>query len=322
MRVLIVGAGIAGLSAALRMRQLGIEPSVVESAGAPRGGGYMVDFFGPGIAAAERLGLDPALGEIHAPVDQLAFVDRDGGQRFAVDYPAMRRRLFHDRHYNFLRGDLERVLREAVGTDVTVAFGRRVGAVIPADGAGDPVRVSYDDGASEEWDLVIGADGVHSAVRRALLTPDEWAYVDLRHTVAAWTLEGHLPGVPANDFTMLTAPGRMVAVYPVHGGRTATFFVHRSGDSAADLTAGLSATLTREFGDLGWVVPDLLSRLPTIPSPYFDSIVQVRTDVWHRGRVALVGDACWCVSLLAGQGASLAVAGGVALAEVLAASTR
>ncbi|CAA9482924.1 MAG: monooxygenase, FAD-binding [uncultured Solirubrobacteraceae bacterium] len=319
MRVLIVGAGIAGLSVALRLGQLGIESTVVERAPAERGGGYMIDFFGPGIAAAERLGLHGALGAIHHPVDRLTFVDEAARRRFSVDYAVMRRRLFRGRHFNFLRGDLEHVLRGSARAGTRVVFGRRVVAVMPATGPRDPVGVAYEDGSTEEWDVVIGADGVNSQVRRSLLAGDEWTRVDLGHTVAAWTLDGHLPGVPANDFTTLTAPGRMVAAYPVHGERTATFLVHRSGDSAADLAAGLPATLTRVFGDLGWVVPDLLAALPTVTDPYFDATIQIRSDVWHRGRVILLGDACWCVSLLAGQGSSLAMAGGVALAEALAA---
>jgi 2-polyprenyl-6-methoxyphenol hydroxylase-like FAD-dependent oxidoreductase len=125
--------------------------------------------------------------------------------------------------------------------------------------------------------------------------------------------------VYARDFTTLTTPGRMVAVYPAGGGRTAVFFAHRTWDTQADFARGLAATLRRVYGDLGWVVPHLLRGLNGVSRPYFDSTVQVHCSQWQRGRVVLVGDACWCVSLLAGQGASLAVCGGLVLAEELAA---
>jgi 2-polyprenyl-6-methoxyphenol hydroxylase-like FAD-dependent oxidoreductase len=319
MRVLVVGAGIAGLSTALRLRQLDVDVTVAEQAEAERSGGYMIDFFGPGIDAAHRLSLDSALRGIHAPVHQLRFVDPTGRQRFAVNYGRMRRQLFHGRHFNFLRGDLEKVLLTAARRAQTkIIWGRRVVAVRPA--LEESVLVRYADGAVDRWDVVVGADGANSAVRRSVLTRQEWSQRDLGHTVAAWIQDGSVPTVPALDFTTLTAPGRMVAVYPAGAGRTAVFFAHRSWDARHDFARGLTATLRRRYGDLGWVVPRLLRGLNGVTTrPYFDSTVQIHCTQWQRGRVVLVGDACWCVSLLAGQGASLAVAGGLVLAEELAA---
>jgi 2-polyprenyl-6-methoxyphenol hydroxylase-like FAD-dependent oxidoreductase len=320
MRVLVVGAGIAGLSTALRLRQLGVDVTVAEQAEAERGGGYMIDFFGPGIDAAHQLSLDSALRGIHAPVRQLRFVDPAGRQRFAVNYGRMRRQLFHGRHFNFLRGDLEKVLLTAARRAQTkIIWGRRVAAVRPALEESQPVLVRYADGAVDRWDVVVGADGANSAVRRSVLTRQEWSQRDLGHTVAAWIQDGSVPTVHARDFTTLTAPGRMVAVYPAGAGRTAVFFAHRSWDTQDDFARGLAATLRRRYGDLGWVVPRLLRGLNGVHRPYFDSTVQIRCTQWQRGRVVLMGDACWCVSLLAGQGASLAVAGGLVLAEELAA---
>jgi 2-polyprenyl-6-methoxyphenol hydroxylase-like FAD-dependent oxidoreductase len=320
MRVLVVGAGIAGLSTALRLRQLGVDVTVAEQADAERGGGYMIDFFGPGIDAAHQLNLDSALRGIHAPVQRLRFVDRTGRQRFAVNYGRMRRQLFHGRHFNFLRGDLERVLLTAVRRAQTnIDWGRRVVAVRPALEESQPVQVRYADGAAERWDVVVGADGANSAVRRSVLARQEWSRRDLGHTVAAWMQGGPALSVNAHDFTTLTAPGRMVAVYPAGPNRTAVFFAHRSWDTQDDFARGMAATLRRRYGDLGWVVPRLLRGLSGLTRPYFDSTFQVHCTEWERGRVVLVGDACWCVSLLAGQGASLAVAGGLVLAEELAA---
>lgn len=319
MRVLVVGAGIAGLSAALRLRQLGGSPTVVEAAPGPRGGGYMIDFFGPGVDAADRLGLRSALERIHAPIERLVFVDGSGRPRIAAGYPALRRRVFGGQHHNFLRGDLEsELIAAARGTGVEPSHGRKVIGVLPAAAAGVPVVVRYADGTEEEWDVVLGADGIHSRVRNDLLEPDEWSTRDLGHAVWTWIVDGSLPGVRREDFVTLMAPGRTVAVYPVDEGRTAAFFVHRSPDGGGEPDADLPGTLHRRFGDLGWLVPELLSMFPSAVDRYTDRTVQVRSRVWHRGRVALLGDACWCVSLLAGQGASLALAGGVAVAEELA----
>jgi 2-polyprenyl-6-methoxyphenol hydroxylase-like FAD-dependent oxidoreductase len=108
----------------------------------------------------------------------------------------------------------------------------------------------------------------------------------------------------------------MVAVYPVGNDRAATFFAHRTADAAGQLRLGPRQVLTGVYAGLGWIVPELLASLPT-GSCYFDEVVQVRMGRWHHGRVVLVGDAAWCVSLLAGQGASLALAGADRLASAL-----
>jgi 2-polyprenyl-6-methoxyphenol hydroxylase-like FAD-dependent oxidoreductase len=130
---------------------------------------------------------------------------------------------------------------------------------------------------------------------------------------AAFVLDA-VPAGPAslNDFITLNVPGRQVAVYPIRGGRVATFFLHRTarlgGAEAAGPGAG-RAGLRAVYGDLGWIVPELLDRCPADGGLYFDSVSQVELPGWKSGRVTLAGDACQCVSLLAGQGASLAVAG-------------
>jgi 2-polyprenyl-6-methoxyphenol hydroxylase-like FAD-dependent oxidoreductase len=229
--------------------------------------------------------------------------------------------MFAGRHYNLLRGDLERLLADAaVAAGAEIVHGRRVVSVTPADDPDPPVAVCFADGAEQEWDVVLGADGLHSPVRASLLRPGEWATRDLGHAVWTWIIEGVVPGVPTADFTTLTAPGRMAAAYPAGSNRTAALLLLRSPDHGGEPAAQWPAVLPALFGDLGWAVPELLATLPGAVDRYTDRTVQVRSDVWHRGRVGLVDDACWCVSLLAGQGASLAMAGGVVVAEELAAT--
>lgn len=319
MRVLICGAGIAGLTLAWCLERRGHEPLVVERAPRLRDEGYMIDFFGSGCDAAERLGLLPDLASIHYPIDRLAFVDDTGRERFSVAYLPLRKRLFADRHFNFLRGELEHVLYRRFERRDTIRFGTTVASFEHADGA---VHVGLSDGTDIAADLLVGADGVHSHVRQLAFGDAQQFVRPLGYEMAAFILDDPPASAPRDRFVTLTRPKRQVTIYPVRGDRTATFFLHASGRTADRVPSSESPyqALRRIYGDLNWVVPDLLDRCRTARDLLFDAVEQIRMPRWSSGRVALVGDACWCVSPLGGQGASMAVAGAYVLAEELAAS--
>jgi 2-polyprenyl-6-methoxyphenol hydroxylase-like FAD-dependent oxidoreductase len=300
------------LTLALRLHRLGWTPIVLELASSLRGEGYMIDFFGPGYDVAERMGLIERLRAIHRPIPRFVFVDADGHERFALQYPSLRRRLFGGRHFNFLRGDLESALFDALEGAVAIRFGTSVVSLVQDDAT---VWAVLSDGTRERVDLVVGADGVHSRVRSLVLGEERWFRLSLGHVVGAWILDKRPDMVSSDAFWTLTAPGRMVAVYPIDGGRAATFFVHRSADPAAELARGACATLRSAYADLGWIVPHLLESLTD--GVYLDEVVQIELDRWSCGRVAILGDAAWCVSPLGGLGASLAMAGADSLASAL-----
>ena len=310
--MLIVGAGIAGLTLALRLHRLGWTPIVLEQASGLRADGYMIDFFGLGYDAAERLGLIERLRAIHRPIPRLVSVDADGHERFALRYQALRRRLFRGRHFTFLRGELARILCDAVEDGVSIRFGTTVRSIIQHDAT---VWAVLSDGTRERADLVVGTDGLHSRVRSLVFGEEPSFRLSLGHMASAWILDKLPDTVGSNAFWTLTAPGRMVAVYPIGGGRAATLFVHRTVDPAGELAQGVGATLRSAYADLRWIVPQLLDSLTD--SAYFDEVVQIQLDRWSRGRVAVLGDAAWCVSPLGGLGASLAMAGADGLASAL-----
>jgi 2-polyprenyl-6-methoxyphenol hydroxylase-like FAD-dependent oxidoreductase len=135
MRVLIAGAGIAGHTLALCLLRRGFQALVVEKAPSFPTGGYMMDFFGSGYDACERLGLMEELERIHYPIDRFVFLDARGGERFALPYSVLRKRLFGDHLFNFLRGDLVRVLNDRVRGSVEFRFGTRLrsGSHVRAD---------------------------------------------------------------------------------------------------------------------------------------------------------------------------------------------
>jgi 2-polyprenyl-6-methoxyphenol hydroxylase-like FAD-dependent oxidoreductase len=314
LKVLVCGAGIAGLTLALCLERRGQHPIVVEHAPHLRDEGYMMDFFGSGYDAAERLGLLPDLAAIHYPIDRLAFVDARGRERFALRYPPLRRRLFNERHFNFLRGGLERVLYQGFEGRDAIRFGTTVGSF---ERQHDALNVVLSDGTRETVDLLVGADGVHSRIRQLAFGDDSQFVRPLDYEMAAFIIDEPLTAIPHDLFATLTQPHRQVTLYPIRGGYMATFFLHVPAGTVETGARVNSAyeSLHRVYGDLNWVVPTLLDRCRMARSVLFDSVMQVQMPRWSEGRVALIGDACWCVSPLAGQGASMAIAGAYVLAE-------
>ena len=314
-RVLISGAGIAGLAAAACLRQIGWVPMLVEQAPAPRGGGFLVNFADPGYGAAERMGILPALRERHVDLTDLVYVDHTGRTRYTLPLATVQAML-GERHVTLLRGDIEAVLLAAVRDSTEIRFGTRIEQVVQ-DGAG--VHAVLSDGTRHDADLLIGADGLHSTVRGLVFGPEDRFRVDLGNlVVAALPLAGLPVGAHEGAATVLTTPGRTLAIAGLEPGRAAAFFTYRSADPVQDLAGTPQEVLAKAYSDLGWAaVPDLLSRLADHDAVHFDSVSQVVTTRWSRGTVVLLGDAAWCPSLFAGAGSSLAVAGAVRLSAAL-----
>ena len=316
MQVVICGAGIAGLTLGWRLRQLGHVPLIVEQSASPRDGGYMIDFFGSGYDAAEKLGLLPDLQRIHYPVARLVFLDHSGKERFSLTYKSLRKRLFDDRHFNFMRGDLERVLYSQIQHSVEFRFSTSVEAV---QEEGQRALVHLSDGSTVDCDLLVGADGVHSRVR-SLVFGDEARFTRfLGFHTAAFILDTIPQALRSMDaFETMTVPNRQIAIYPIRGGRLATFFVHRSERPLGKTSREAALQeLVENYWHLDWLVPDLVRRAESLPDLYMDDVSQIEVEHWSSGRVVLLGDACQCLSLLAGQGASMAMAAAYILAEEL-----
>ncbi|TDB75302.1 FAD-dependent monooxygenase [Micromonospora sp. KC723] len=303
-RAVIVGAGIAGLAAALRLGQDGWRALVVERAPTRRGSGYLVNLLGPGYGAAERLGLLPALSAHDVGLFTTVLVHADGRPKFTVP-SAIAEATIGKRAISVFRGDLESTLYEAVRDRVEIRFGVTVESI---DQDTDGVRVVLSDGTTEHADLLVGADGVHSATRTAVL--GSGFRVDLPYVVGAFPLDHPVAGVPRSSATTFIGPGRTAAVVNLGPHRSAAFFTYRCADPAAELRRGPVGALGATFGDLGAGVPDALRHLREDSArAYFDAVSQVVVPRWSSGRVVLLGDAAWCVTLFAGHGAALALAG-------------
>lgn len=274
----------------------------------------MVNLLGLGYDAAERLGILPALSERDFGAFTSILVRSDGTEKFTV--PAgLAEAATGNRAISVFRGDLESVLFEAVSGMVDIRFGMTVRTVDELPGE---VRVALSDGTTEHADLLVGADGLHSGVRATVFSSEDDVRVDFQHLVGAFPLDTVPTEVPVGSGTTFIGPRRTAAVMNLGPGRSSCFFTYRSPAPAAELEGGALRALTGAFGDLGGGVPDALRQLEAAPEDaYFDSVSQIVMDTWHRGRVVLLGDAAWCVTLFAGYGAALALAGADRLGTAL-----
>jgi 2-polyprenyl-6-methoxyphenol hydroxylase-like FAD-dependent oxidoreductase len=311
--VLISGGGIAGLTLAILLKQRGYEPLVVEREPALPADGYMMDFFGTGWDVAERMGLTDALRAIRYPIDKLEIVGRDGRPHIRIPIERMRRALHH-RYVYLRRTDLARVLLDrARAIGVEVRFGETVEAM---EDRGDRVSVRLSGGGGGAFALVFGADGIHSRIRELLFGPEPPFDRYLGYYVAAFHIGDHGYDI-GRAVKIYEEPNRMAMVYPLSERQLDATLVLRHAEIGNVPHHERLAFLRKSFAGAGWIAERLLTEHPATEPLYFDPAMQIVMPDWSRGRIALLGDACGSLTLLAGQGSHMAMAGAYVLAQEL-----
>jgi 2-polyprenyl-6-methoxyphenol hydroxylase-like FAD-dependent oxidoreductase len=256
MKVLISGAGIAGLSLALRLHQLGIVPIVVERAPALRAIGYMLGLSDPGYDAAERLGLVDDLRAAQYLPERLVYVGADGRRLLVLEGRALDV-LIGERQLNIMRGDIERILYERVKDHAEIRFGASIAAFEQGESG---VTVTLDNGDVIDADLLVGADGLHSRVRALAFGPGREFVQFLGARVTAFILDRSLlPAVRADETYSLTQVGRAAGVAAVRGDRVMAFFMYLTERERSDQP--VEAELRRAFAGCDWRVPELLDHV-------------------------------------------------------------
>lgn len=314
--VLISGGGIAGSTLAYWLARYGFEPTVIERACDLRSSGSPVDVRGPAVDVAERMGVMARLREAATDATSVSFVGARGRRVGKLNMSAMRWTA-GSREIELPRGDLASVLYRAARDGAEFVFDD---SIVSMDQDGGGVDVTFERASPRRFDLVVGADGLHSMVRRLAVCAETRTVRHMGMYVATLPLGG--PAEDAREILMYNTPGRSVSIHPARGDALAAFmfrhpevagFDHRDTDQHKRL-------LVDAFAEAGWRVPELLERVRAADDLYFDSVSQVRLSHWSDGRVTLLGDAASCVSLF-GEGSSLAMTGAATLAGALAADS-
>jgi 2-polyprenyl-6-methoxyphenol hydroxylase-like FAD-dependent oxidoreductase len=307
--ILINGGGIAGPCLAFWLTRHGHTVTITEQARELRSGGQAVDFRGSSLVVLEKMGL---LGEVRASATRmgsLILVDGRGKEVGRLPPEVISGEL------EIFWGNLARILYDAVREDVSYRFGVRVTAV---DDDGGGVKATFSDASTGNYDLVIGADGLHSGVRRLVFGPEEQYVTQLGQCFGFFDIENRLRldhcGIACADAGRTAA---LQATDPDKPARASFFLTDAGLDFDYRDTDANKRLFARRYAGMGWEVPTLLAGLAEASEVYFDSIAQVHLDSYSRGRVCLTGDAAWCASPRSGMGTSLAVVGAYVLAHEL-----
>jgi len=316
--ILISGGGVAGLTLAYWLVRAGVKPVIVESSPQLRTGGYMIDFWGVGYTVAERMGLCADLHRLGYDIREIRLLDEVGHSEAVLSTDSLREAL-GGRYVSLLRGDLVWELYAALEDSAEIIFGDRVTKLRRCDHG---VLAEFERQPARVFDAVVGADGIHSNVRELAFGAQTGFVRSLGYWAAAFTAEGYEhrdPGV----YLSRTVPGRQVVRCTLRG-TSSVFFIVLADEVMNNRLIGspqdARGFLAEALSGMGWEVPAIIAALERSEDLYFDSVCQIHMPTWSTGPIVLLGDAAYCPSLLAGEGASFAMAGAYVLAGELAAS--
>ena len=312
--ILILGAGIAGVTLAYWLKKFGFNPTLVEHAPKLREGGYAIDFWGAGFDVAERMGILPELDKADLKITEVTVVSEKGKRKCGIDYIQLKR-LMNGRAFTLLRSDLSKIIYSHLGQH-EIIFGD---SITNLEQSPAKVTATFQSGKTRDFHLVIGADGLHSTIRKLIFGDESQFEHFYGYYTSSYTIADDLTDRYA--FLMYNTPRKQVAIYSTGERKVTTaFFIFSSQKKILYAHHDIEAQkqiLRNEFEGAGWQCQKLLAKIDSTSDFYFDVVSQIQMSHWSKDRVTLVGDACDCPSLLSGQGSTLAMVGAYILAGEL-----
>ncbi|APU16412.1 MULTISPECIES: FAD-dependent monooxygenase [Actinoalloteichus] len=319
--VLISGGGVAGPALAFWLRRYGFEPTIVERAPRPRSGGQRIELSEAGQHVLRRMGLLDRVRAAGGPQPQATMYvgATDRPVRVpAVGVGAADQSPRSDR-LAVSRTRLGEILYEEVRDRIPYLFADSITAIRQRPAG---VEVDLDSGETRHVDLVIGADGLYSQVRRLVFGEHDRFLHYLGADQAYFTMDNHLGWRNVSRFHAWPYRGAAITTFPGNTELEGLFLIRRAESAVSpDLSREEQwAQVDRVFACDEWLVPSLLRAMRSSEDFRLMPCVQVRMESWRDGRVALAGDAAHCPDPMSGQGATLALAGAYVLAGELKAA--
>lgn len=311
-RVLISGAGIAGLTLACCLADADWQVDVVEKSEGERKSGYMITFFGNGWKVAERINILNRIKDVRYPAQEFQYVNNSGKSYFNVNLERVRNGFGHE--YTYLRRpDLEHILLErSKELSVNIKYSTQVAEI---NETSDSVSASFQNGDVNSYDLVIGADGIHSGVRKIVFGEEHQFSHYLGYGVAAFQTTPR--DEIGNSIKIYQEPNRSSIYYPVSEKTMDSVFLFPYNNTERVPKENYKSILEDTYTGSKWINQEVIQSAPNESIGFFDIMKQIQMPKWTKKRVALIGDACACLSPLAGQGASMAMLEAFVLANQL-----
>jgi 2-polyprenyl-6-methoxyphenol hydroxylase-like FAD-dependent oxidoreductase len=314
---LISGASITGPALAFWLTRYGINATVVEKSSSLRGGGYPIDVRGTAVEVVERMGLYSRMRAAHVDSKSIGFVDARGTVLAKIDPEAITEGV-RGKDIEIRRGDIATILYDETKDATTYRFNDSIATLREHDRG---VDVTFAGGGAVTYDIVIGADGLHSNTRSLVFGHESQFERYIGYCFAGFTM----PNTFGLDRGALvyTLPGRNAVIYATNDGGPAFAFLvfkYPASPLRKSLTDAGRRELTADMfkGVDGWIVPRMVEAMRKAGDLFFDSVSQIHMPAWSKGRVVLAGDAAHATSFMSGQGSSMALVGAYVLAGEIA----